>query len=109
MVSGKNSPTMYNPIWSLHRSRSLNECKSTLGTQLRNMKVEFMTGGTWHQVGQCILIMKIYDFFIRLSHLVSVYNNINKKHKDGRFFFILLLQTETKRLSRIKKIIYFHY
>ena len=52
--------------------------------------------------------MNIYKFYIRLSRLVSVCNNVNKKREDGRFLFINL-QTETKRQSRIKKIIYFHY
>ena len=41
-------------------------------------------------------------FFIRLSRLVTVYNNINKKLPSSHFLFILL-QTVTKRLSRIKK------
>ena len=39
-------------------------------------------------------------FFIRLSHLVTVNNNINKNLPSSRFLFILL---------QIKKIIYFHY
>ena len=47
-------------------------------------------------------------FFIRLSHLASDCILINKKRKDGRFLFINM-QTETKRQSRIKKIIYFHW
>ena len=46
--------------------------------------------GTWRWVGQWTLIMKIYDFFIRLSCLVTVCNDINKKRKDGRVLFILL-------------------
>ena len=57
--------------------------------------MEFNTGGTCRRVGQQKLIMKIYDFFIQLSCLVSVCNNINKKREDGRFLFILF-QTETK-------------
>ena len=72
-------------------------------------KMVFTTGGTWCRVTFEKLMMKIYDFFNRLSRLVSVCNNINKnnninkKHEDGRFSFILL-HTETKQLSRIKKI-----
>ena len=54
----------------------------------------FNTGGTWRQVTFEKLMMKIYDFFNQLSCLVSVFNNINKKHEDGRFSFILL-QTES--------------
>ena len=27
------------------------------------MKMDFNTGGTWRQVGQLTLMMKIYDFF----------------------------------------------
>ena len=46
--------------------------------------------------------------FIRLSLLVSVCKNVNKKREDGRFLFTFL-HKETKQLSRIKKIIYFHY
>ena len=46
--------------------------------------------------------MKIYDFFIRLCGLVSVYNNVNKNLPSSHFLFILL-QTETKRLSQLKK------
>ena len=72
------------------------------------MKIVFNISGTWRWVMFEKLMMKIYDFFNRLSRLVSVCNNINKKREDGRFSFILL-QTETKRLSRLKKIIYFHH
>ena len=57
----------------------------TLGVKVRNLKVEFKTGGTWRRIGQLTLIMKVYDFFIRLSRLVSVCIFINKKREDGRF------------------------
>ena len=67
-----------------------------VGVKVRNLKMEFNTGGTWHRVGQQTLIMKIYVFFIQLSRLVSVCNNINKKREDGRFLFTILLQIETK-------------
>ena len=36
---------------------------STLGVKIRNLKVDFKTGGTWRRVGQYTLIMNIYDFF----------------------------------------------
>ena len=35
-----------------------------LGVQVRNMKMDFKTGGTWCRVGQETLMMKIYDFFL---------------------------------------------
>ena len=47
-------------------------------------------------------------FFIQLSRLVSKRWHINKSHEDGRFLFIRR-HFETKRLSRIEKIIDFHY
>ena len=34
-----------------------------LGVKVRNMKMDFNTGGTWRRVGQWTLIMKTYDFF----------------------------------------------
>ena len=79
-----------------------------IGVKIRNLKVDFKTGGTWRRVGQGILIMHIYDFFIRLSHLVSKCWSINKNCEDGRFLFIRR-RFETKRLSRVKKIINIHY
>ena len=45
-----------------------------LGIQIRNMKIVFNIYGTWRRVMFEKLIMKIYDFFIRLSHLVTLYN-----------------------------------
>ena len=30
--------------------------------KVRNMKMDFYTGGTWRRVGQWTLMMKIYDF-----------------------------------------------
>ena len=74
----------------------------SLGVKIRKLKVGFKTGGTWRQVKQRTLIMNIYDFFIRLSRLVSKRRRINKNHKDGRFLFIRQ-HFETKRISRIKK------
>ena len=37
-----------------------------LGVKVRNMKMDFNTGGTWRRVG----------LFIRLSRLVALYNNM---------------------------------
>ena len=48
-------------------------------------------------------MIKIYDFFfIRLSRLVALYNNIKNHHKDGRFFtYYFLLQPND--LAELKK------
>ena len=35
----------------------------TVGVKVRNMKMDFNTGGTRRRVGQWTLMMKIYDFF----------------------------------------------
>ena len=48
----------------------------TLGVQVRNMKMVFNIYGTWRQVTFENLMMKIYDFFIRLSRLVAWYNTV---------------------------------
>ena len=42
------------------------------------------------------LMMKIYDFFIRLSRLVALYNNMKNHWEDGRFFtyYYLLLDND---------------
>ena len=62
-----------------------------LGIQIRNVKMVFNIYGTWHWVTFEKLMMKIYDFFfIRLSRLVALYNNIKKS-------------PATKQLHRIKK------
>ena len=66
-----------------------------LGVQDQKIKMVFNAEGTWRQVMFEKLMIKIYDYFNRLSRLVSVCNNINKKCKDVRFSF-KLLQTETK-------------
>ena len=42
-------------------------------------------------------------FFIWLSRLVALYNNIKKNHCEDGIFLFILLQTDTKRPSRIKK------
>ena len=67
-------------VFYFNRSGNKSAKKGTynLGVKIRNLKVDFKTGGTWRRVRQWTLIMKIYDFFIRLSRLVSVCNNINK-------------------------------
>ena len=49
---------------------------SLLVVKVRNMNMDFNTGGTWHRVRQWTLMMKIYDFFIRLTFLVALYNNM---------------------------------
>ena len=38
------------------------EITYVLGVKVRNMKMDFNTGGTWRRVGQWTLMMKIYDF-----------------------------------------------
>ena len=68
----------------------------------------FNTGGTWRWVTFEKLMMKIYHFFNRLSRLVSVRNNISENLPSSRFLFILL-QTETKRVSPLIKIICFYH
>ena len=60
-----------------------------LGVQVRKKKV-FNTGGTWRRVTFEKLMMKIYDFCNRLSHLVSVCNNINENLPSSRFLFIII-------------------
>ena len=65
-----------------------------LGVKIRNLKVDIKTGKWKHLV----LIMNIYDFFIRLSRLVSKRRRINKNRNDGRFLFICQ-HFETKRIS----------
>ena len=73
-----------------------------VGVKIQNLKVNFMTGGTWRQVGQWSLILNIYVFFIRLSRLVTKCPHINKNLLSMRFLFIHWCFV-TKRLSRIKK------
>ena len=45
-----------------------------LGIQIRNIKMVFNIYGTWRWVMFEKLMMKIYDFFNRLSRLVIPYN-----------------------------------
>ena len=47
-----------------------------IGVKVRNMKKDFNTGGTWRRVGQRTLMIKIYDFFIRLSRYQTIKNNM---------------------------------
>ena len=50
---------------------------TTLGVKVRNMKMDFNTGGTWHRVGQWTLMIKFYDFFsIWLSCYQAINNNL---------------------------------
>ena len=74
-----------------------------LGVKVRNMKMDCDIYGTWHRVWQWTLMMKIYDFFIRLSGLVASYKNMSKIFHLRDDFFILLYGAP-KPLSRIKKI-----
>ena len=46
----------------------------SVGIQIRKMKMVFNFYGTWRQVALEKLMIKIYDFFIRLSRLVTQYN-----------------------------------
>ena len=65
-----------------------------VGVKLRNMKMDFNTGGTWRRVGQWTLMMKIYDLLYS-SKLLS--NNKCKNHsEDGIFFtyYYLLLDND---------------
>ena len=65
----------YSTIWCSFIS-SLYIVYTTLGVQVRNMKMDFNTRGTWRQVGQWRLMMKINDFFIRLSRYQAINNNM---------------------------------
>ena len=47
-----------------------------LGVKVWNMKMDFNTEGTWRRVGQWTLMMKIYDFFIRLSRYQAIHNSM---------------------------------
>ena len=60
--------------WDGLRKYAWDSSCSTLGVQVRNMKMVFNIYGTWCWVTFEKLMMKIYDFFIRLSRLVSPYN-----------------------------------
>ena len=60
-----------------------------LGVKVRNMKMNFNTGGTWHWFGQWTLMIMI--FFIWLNRLVALYNNIKKSSRRWKIFYILLL------------------
>ena len=80
-----------------------------LGIQIRNMKMVFNIYGTQRWVTFEKLMMKIYDFFIRLSRLVIPYINIVQKSLRRWKSFYTILYEVTKRLSRIKQIIDFHH
>ena len=70
-VTGKPAPSV---TW-YKDGQPLVEVSKQIGVKVRNMKMDFNIYGTWRQVGQWTLMMKIYDFFfIRLSHLVTPYN-----------------------------------
>ena len=42
-----------------------------IGINVRILKIDFNTGGTWRRVKQWALIMTIYDYLISLCHLVA--------------------------------------
>ena len=81
---------------------------SRVGIQIRNMKMVFNIYCTWRWVKFEKLMMKIYDFFIWLSRLVTPYNIVQKSLRRWKIFYTILYGV-TKRLSRIKKIINFHH
>ena len=69
----------------------------SLGVKVRNMKMDFNTGGTWRRVGQRTLMMKSYDFFfIRLSRYQAIKIICKNYPEDGRFFtyYYLLLDND---------------
>ena len=69
-----------NIIWVINlgskqsRSEQVRHC--IVGVKVRNMKMDFNAGGTWHRIWQWTLMMKINDFFIRLSHYQAINNNM---------------------------------
>ena len=62
--------------------KKINACKNVecicpllnLGVKVRNMKMDLNINGTWRRVTFEKLMMKIYDFFIQLSRLITPYN-----------------------------------
>ena len=65
------------------------------------MNMVFNIYGTWRWVMFEKLMMKIYDFFIQLSHLVTPYNIVQKSLRRWKIFYTILYGV-TKRLSRKK-------
>ena len=58
--------------------------QSTLGIKVRNMKMDF---NTWHQdVSGRAMNTNDEHFFIRLSRLVALYNNIKKIFTKMEYF-----------------------
>ena len=72
------------------------------------MKIVFNIYGTWHWETIEKLMMKIHDFFIWPSRLVTPYDIVQKSLRRWKIFYTILYGV-TKRLSRIKKIIHFHH
>ena len=72
--------------WQICRNK-IGRVLYILGVKIRNLKVDFKSGGTWRWVGQWTLIMNIYDFSIRLSHLVSKCWRINKNLPSSWLLF----------------------
>ena len=57
-----------------------------LGVKVRNIKMNFNTGGTWRWVKQLTLIMFIYDYMISLCRIVAKKFQSCHLNEDGRFF-----------------------
>ena len=49
--SWKKSNYIQQKVFAM-KNKSMHPQKSTIGVKVRNMKMDFNTGGTWHQVGQ---------------------------------------------------------
>ena len=65
---------------------------STLGIQIRNMKVFFKFYGTWRWVMFEKLMTKIYDFFYspKLFLVVTQYNIVQKSLRRWKIFYTIL-------------------
>ena len=59
-----------------------------LGVKVRNLKMDFITGGTLRRVKQSTLITTIYKKIIQLSHLVTKHVYIKKSSFFAMIFFI---------------------
>ena len=75
-----------------------------LGAKFWNMKMDFKTGGTWNWVRQWTLMMKIYDFCIRLSHYQVYWPNLCTFHSLQRTKKISKSLRRKQRNCKRKKI-----
>ena len=73
-------------VVNIYKSEKIMHVLYIIGVKVRNMKMDFDIYGTWRWVGQWILMMKIYDFFIRLSRLVTQYNIVQKSLRRWKIF-----------------------